>query len=302
MQMKTNLPGVKMGSETALSAGTSFSIAAGRDSAISLAGLRAVEGTQYAMPAADYFAYARRQGLGAGDAGTVESWGASLLAAGLAPSSLTPKLAAARKAIRAAARELLSAKDAAAVSEALRTVKAPRKVTNAVRRSFILSPAEERRVMEAMSDRDAALFSFLLKTGARISEALGIRLDACRADGGVFVCRVLGKGGKTRELRISQGLFAEIRTVYPGDTWLFGTATGEPVRRQYAYKRIAGGVLTASGRTYSPHCARHTFATRALERTGKLKAVSAYLGHASAAITLDMYTHEELTDAELASL
>jgi integrase len=61
-------------------------------------------------------------------------------------------------------------------------------------------------------------------------------------------------------------------------------------------------VLKATGRHFSPHGCRHTFATRAIERTGKLKAVSEYLGHASVSITLDMYVHEEIADDELRGL
>ncbi|MEI6874937.1 MAG: site-specific integrase [Spirochaetota bacterium] len=272
-----------------------------REAAIEAAGLRAVAGTQYARPAADYFAWARARGLGLGDAGTVRAWGEYLLASGLAPSSLVPKLSAAKKAIRAAAHELLSSRDATAVSEALRGVKAPRKATNAVGRSFVLSATEELLAASAMSERDAALFEFLMKTGARISEALGIRLAHCEPDGSVVSCLVLGKGGKSRKLRVAADLFAQVRESFNGETWLFETARGNPLRREYAYGRISKAVLEATGKRFSPHCARHTFATRAMARTGKTKAISLYLGHSSVAITLDMYVHEELTDEELAS-
>jgi len=61
-------------------------------------------------------------------------------------------------------------------------------------------------------------------------------------------------------------------------------------------------VLKATGKHFSPHGCRHTFATRAIERTGKLKAISKYLGHASVSITLDMYVHEEIADDEIRSL
>jgi integrase len=107
-------------------------------------------------------------------------------------------------------------------------------------------------------------------------------------------CPVLGKGGKARELRVSRELFEIVRESFDGRTWLFESSGGKPLYRDYAYRRIARAVLRATGKNFSPHCARHTFATRALERTGKIKAVSEYLEHASAAITLDMYTHEEL--------
>ena len=71
------------------------------------------------------------------------------------------------------------------------------------------------------------------------------------------------------------------------------------MRRDYAYRRISEAVLKATGKRFSPHGCRHTFATRAIEHTGKLKAVSQYLGHASVGITLDMYVHQSLQDEEL---
>jgi len=36
-----------------------------------------------------------------------------------------------------------------------------------------------------------------------------------------------------------------------------------------------------------------------MDRTGKLQAVSQYLGHSSTAITADMYVHQSLDDGEL---
>ena len=42
------------------------------------------------------------------------------------------------------------------------------------------------------------------------------------------------------------------------------------------------------------HTLRHSFVTIMINRTGKIKAVSNYLGHGSASITLDMYVHQKL--------
>ena len=181
-------------------------------------------------------------------------------------------------------------------------MKPPRRTSSAIRRTFLLTPEEEAACDDHLSERDRALFRFLLGTGARISEALGIRLETCTEDGSVVACTVLGKGGNTRILRIPLALYTQVRAAYRGRTWLFETSHGKPLVRDYAYKRITKGVFEATGKHFSPHCARHSFATRALEKTGKVKAVSVYLGHASAAITLDMYTHEELTDEELSQM
>lgn len=266
------------------------------------AALASVAGqADYARNARDFFAFARSRTLSPTDVATLRLW-LEEKEKRYAPASLVPMLAGVKKALRGAAHELASAKDAAAFSEALRAVKPPRKTSGAIRRTFLLTPEEEAASSARMSARDRALFHFLLGTGARISEALQIRLEQCKEDRAAVACTVLGKGGKTRVLRIPLDLFEEVRAAYEGRTWLFETSRGKPPVRDYAYRRITKGVLEATGKHFSPHCARHSFATRALERTGKIKAVSEYLGHASAAITLDMYTHEELTDEELARI
>lgn len=42
---------------------------------------------------------------------------------------------------------------------------------------------------------------------------------------------------------------------------------------------------------FSPHCFRHTFATRCFEAGVSPKTVQKYLGHASLQMTMDLYTH-----------
>lgn len=262
-------------------------------------GLLAVKDSEtYERYAADYFSFCRGSGLVANDPESLKVWADAKLK-DHAPSSLVPMLAAVKKALRAVAKELASAKEAAAFSEALRLVKAPKKATNAIRRELILTKPEEKAVLAVMSPRDAALFRFLLATGCRISEALSVKTSDCKADGRMIRVPLLGKGQKTREVRISAELFDEIRTVYGGETWLFETTGGKPLYRDYAYRRVSQAVLRATGKHFSPHGCRHTFATRAIETSGKIKAVSEYLGHASAGITLSMYVHESLEDDEL---
>lgn len=179
---------------------------------------------------------------------------------------------------------------AALVSEALRKVKATRRASEAVRRDFLLTPDEEQAALAGMSVRHGLVLRFLLTTGARVSEALGIRLDQCRED---------GKGGKARELRDDSRLFNAILETFGSSTWLFETRSGRPMDRSYVSRQIPKSVKRTVGKRFSPHCARHTFATRAIERTDKIEAVSAFLGHSSVAVTLSLYTHQTLTDADL---
>ncbi len=269
---------------------------------IEKAAVRAVrERPDYVRYVRDYFAWVRENDLGPAEGETLKRYIRSLEGR-YTGGSFQPILAALKNGLRGAARSLLSAQEAAIVSEALRSVKAPRRVNNAVRRDFLLSPREEKKVLDEMTDRDGLLFQFLMKTGARISEALNIRLSEAKTDGEMVELPIRGKGGKLRTLRVASELFERIRGVYRGEAWLFETEAGKPVHRSYAYRRISKAVREAAGKKFSPHGCRHTFATRVIEKTGKIKAVSDYLGHSSTAITLDLYTHEGLTDAELAGL
>ena len=42
---------------------------------------------------------------------------------------------------------------------------------------------------------------------------------------------------------------------------------------------------------FSPHCFRHTFATRCFEANIQPRTVQAFLGHATLQMTMDLYTH-----------
>lgn len=180
------------------------------------AGLAAVSGSAiYERSALAFFAFARDRSLTAGEPDTVHAW-AAWLEERYAATSFVPLLAGAKKGLRGTAKELAFAKDAAAFSEALRAVKAPKASNKAVRRAFILSPPEEASVLVAMSMRDAALSRFHMWTEARIPEALGIRLEQCKAEGKMILCPVLGKGGKVRELGVPGELFELVRSAYGG--------------------------------------------------------------------------------------
>ena len=60
--------------------------------------------------------------------------------------------------------------------------------------------------------------------------------------------------------------------------------------------------LRAIGRRVSAHALRHSAATALLESTGKMQAVSEYLGHADPSTTLRFYAHQALSDQELGAL
>lgn len=138
--------------------------------------------------------------------------------------------------------------------------------------------------------RDEALFLLLYAAGLRIGEALGLQRRAAPL-GESF--RVLGKGGKTREVPALPAARAAVDAYLahcphnPGPEGpLFVGARGGPLadgvarRRMRQIRRMLGLPETAS-----PHALRHSFATHLLEAGGDLRSIQELLGHAGLSTT-----------------
>lgn len=154
-------------------------------------------------------------------------------------------------------------------------------------------------IQRARSRRQVMFLQFLWQTGCRVSEMAGIRRADCEVGERAVRIRVNGKGSKERWLRIPRELYNAIRATFTGEEWLFETAGGKAYSRSYVSNQIAKLGRDILHRKISAHSLRHSFATRKIRDTGKIKAVSRYLGHSSTSITLNMYVHESLDDAEL---
>jgi integrase len=178
--------------------------------------------------------------------------------------------------------------------------KAPSIQAAPIERSKYLTADEYERVVAACrGPRQTMLIRFLWTTGCRVSELVGIRRADWKVEDDRVLIRVLGKGHKERTVRIPRALFDEIRDVFRGELFLFETSRGRAYNRSYISNQIAKVSKRAIGRSVRAHALRHSFATRQIRRTGKIQAVSAYLGHSSPAITLAYYCHESLDDSEL---
>jgi len=178
--------------------------------------------------------------------------------------------------------------------------RAPKVNTAAVSAGKIVSENEyEQMLWQARTARQTTFLRFLWQTGARVSELTGARICDCHLEGQTVRIRVLGKGKKERDLRITEPLYNRIREIFAGETYLFETGGGRRYRRAYVSDQVATIGRRTLGRRVSAHKFRHSFATRMIQKTRKISAVSEYLGHSSVSTTLNMYTHEELTEAEL---
>ena len=158
---------------------------------------------------------------------------------------------------------------------------------------------------EALLARDHCMVELLYGSGLRISELLGLDVQASPhargwVDADAGEVHVLGKGGKRRSVPVGgpalQAVQAwlEWRAVWPGPltepSALFIGRQGARLTPQVARQRLRQWSAQA-GLTHPvhPHMLRHSFASHVLQSSGDLRAVQELLGHASITTT-QMYT------------
>jgi len=150
-----------------------------------------------------------------------------------------------------------------------------------------------------LSLRDAALLELLYATGARISEAVGLDVDALDLEGGAV--RLLGKGSRERVVPVGryarEALAAYLVRARPalaaagrGTPAVFLNARGGRLSRQSAWTVLRAAADKAGiGSPVSPHTLRHSFATHLLDGGADVRVVQELLGHASVTTT-QVYT------------
>lgn len=145
------------------------------------------------------------------------------------------------------------------------------------------------------SRRDVALLGMLSELGLRVGEALRLDLDNFRHNRGHRTVRVVGKGGKVRELPIPAPLARDLdaylteRAVAAGVSVdelrgaAFVTGTGKRVDQPAVFRlvrRIGRAAGLPAADQLSPHSLRHSIATAALDAGAPLRDVQDFLGHA----------------------
>jgi integrase/recombinase XerD len=219
---------------------------------------------------------------------------------GFAPSSAARAVAAVRSFHRFCAGESLLADDPAAEIAAPRV---PRGIPKA------LTEAEVGALLDAVTGdgplalRDHAILETLYAGGLRISELVGLDLDAIDLETGFL--RVLGKGSKERLVPIGRGAdtalrgyladgrpaLRPVRWARRGDAEaLFLNARGGRLTRQGCWKVLRGyGERAGLGERLWPHLLRHSCATHMLDHGADVRVVQELLGHASISTT-QLYT------------
>jgi len=165
----------------------------------------------------------------------------------------------------------------------------------------LITDQEIDRIRRDARPKTALLCELLFQTGLRISELAGVNLSDCDVRGDVVHVHIIGKGNKERRIMMSSRLYDRAVLLFAGKSHLCGSKSGGPISSRYLRRVVteSRGVL---GRAAWPHLFRHSFCTNAIAKTGKIKAVSEYVGHSSPAITLAMYLHESITINDLRAL
>lgn len=145
----------------------------------------------------------------------------------------------------------------------------------------------------AQGRRDHALVLFLVRTGARVSEAIAVDVDDLRLASPTQVL-IHGKGSKDRvvpllpELASTLQAFVKARPRGQKHGPLFTNSRGERLTRwgvnhilERAVSEAAKTTLSLRGRSVTPHLLRHTTAMDLLQAGVDLTTIRSVLGHAS---------------------
>jgi integrase/recombinase XerD len=145
--------------------------------------------------------------------------------------------------------------------------------------------------------RDYALFTFMFNTGARVQEALDVRVEDVRFESPPQV-KLLGKGRQERicplwpvTAKLLTALLAERGT--RGSPLLFPNARGQPMTR-YGVRYLLRRYVTKAARTtpslrgkrLHPHSIRHSTAVALLKAGVDFATISHWLGHAGLNTTM----------------
>ncbi len=147
--------------------------------------------------------------------------------------------------------------------------------------------------------RNLAILEFLYASGARVSEAAGLKMHDIDFAGAQV--KVFGKGSKERIIPLHEISLVSLKNYLSSARPLllankqcdavFLSTRGNPMSTD-AIRKMFKTTLRAAGldETLSPHAMRHTFATDLLTGGADLRSVQEMLGHASLSTT-QIYTH-----------
>jgi integrase/recombinase XerD len=239
-------------------------------------------------------------GLMGADAQAVEAWFADLSRRGLSAATAARRRSSARQFYRFALAEGWRTDDPSRRLDAPKQGRPLPKTLSRTEIDALLAAAAARDAAAGL--RLVALVEMAYASGLRVSELLGLKVEAVRRDPAYLIVR--GKGGKERLAPLNAAAREAIKAWLaarearrkpqaPDSPWLFPSSgrSGHLTPRRFAQlldeAAITAGIDPAR---VSPHVLRHAFATHLLEGGADLRVVQTLLGHADIATT-QIYTH-----------
>jgi integrase/recombinase XerC len=233
---------------------------------------------------------------------TIRAFMAELYRHGHARASVARKLSALRAFGRFLRREGLIDSDPAALAA---SPKRERKIPAHLSIDEMTRLLEMPDVTDPLGCRDRAILELFYASGLRLSELVGLDLDAVNLR--ARMVRVMGKGAKERLVPFNSPTESSLREWLKARAVLRANPASErrPAGREPLFLNFRGARLTgrsvqrlvaryvASCSTrfgISPHALRHSFATHLLQRGADLRAIQELLGHVQLSTT-QRYTH-----------
>ena len=218
------------------------------------------------------------------------------------PATINRKIAAARSRVRYAFKRSAFAHSLQKknhLEDILKAVSLKKIDTLAVPSRKVLDIEEARKLVGETKDATIRLMvTFLVSTGVRVSEMLGVQLSDVKTGKGELVqVLVNGKGAKERTIHVKKTLVDRIRKYFHGQTYLF-EHHGRKYNRISVTNRIKLEALRVLGREVSAQQLRHTWATIQIKRGKDVNAVAAVLGHSDPGLTARMYADSTLKPEE----
>ena len=249
----------------------------------------------YGTDLADFavFARARAQAPAHADTATLRLYLARLSEAGLGARTQARRLSALRQFHRFLLTEEIRADDPTATLDSPRLPSLlPKYLTEAEVDALLAAaaalPARQARLM-------VAALEVLYATGMRVSELLGLTVEAVSKAGPALVIR--GKGGRERLVLLSDAA-RDAASCLAGDRrkgplFVSGRARRPRAITRQGFALLLKQVALTAGidpTRVSPHVLRHSFASHLLARGADLRSLQLLLGHADIATT-QIYTH-----------
>ncbi len=239
------------------------------------------------------------------------------LDAGSAPKTIRNALSVLRRVLNLLERDgLLSRNPAARLGELMRRV--DRRTAKEVQVVDSWSPQEVETLLTVAREHEPRFYpalATLFYTGLRRGELLGLRWEDVDFERrSIHVCRAYvkrrmttPKGGRGRFVAIAPSLGELLIDVLASrrrealahgwpetPEWVFPSNTGaliDPDNFDRTWRRVRRRAQKLGVRPLRLHCARHTWASLALESGKSVRWVAEQLGHADPALTLQVYAH-----------